>query len=125
MRVNQDPNSSKYKIQSYNTSEGQRHIIINDTTYTHSILLYNDELLPWRPTTFEDIQAQDFDLILNTPPPIFLLGTGPSLVIPSMDLLRPLFEKGIGVEFMSTQAALRTYVVLSSEDRKVAMALII
>lgn len=125
MQVNQDPNPSKYKIQSYNTTGANHSIIVNQISYNHSLLFYNDQLTLWRPTRFEDIQVTDFGIILAKRPPIFLLGTGASLQIPSMDLLRPLFEQDIGVEFMTTEAAIRTYLVLSSEAREVAMGLII
>jgi uncharacterized protein len=124
MQVNQDPNQAKYQIQSYNLSGEQKGFIINGILYQHSILIHNDELFDWRPSTFEDLNLEDFKPILEKPPSILLLGTGQNARIPSMNLLRPLFFKHIGVEFMTTAAAIRTYTVLSSENRNVSLGLI-
>jgi uncharacterized protein len=124
MQVNQDANQAKYQIQSYNTSGEQKGFIINGVLYQHSILIHNDELFNWRPLSFEDLNLEDFKAVLETPPSIFLLGTGQNARIPSMQLLRPLFEKNIGVEFMTTAAAIRTYTILSSETRHVSLGLI-
>lgn len=125
MLVNRDSNYSKYQIQSYTIMDDHTEIKINQITYTQSILIYDNKLIAWRPHCFADLQLSDFEILLVKPPPILLLGTGHKLHIPDMTLLRPLFEKGIGVEFMNSAAASRTYNVLSSENRDVAIALIL
>lgn len=124
MQVNQDSNQAKYRIQSYNTDGDDKGVTINGTLYRHSILIHGNELSQWRPSSFEDLQPKDFETLLQCPVPILLLGTGKTVKIPSTDLLHPLFQRGIGVEFMSTQAAIRTYSILTSENREVSLALI-
>ncbi len=129
MLVNQDSNHSKYQIHSYNIISiinNHAEIKINQITYTESVFIYDNKLIsPWRPHSFDDLQISDFEALWIKPPPILLLGTGKELHIPDMALLRPLFEKGIGVEFMNSAAASRTYNVLSAENREVAIGLII
>lgn len=126
MLVNQDSNHSKYQIQSYTVINNHATIKINQITYTQSILIYDNKLItPWRPRCFSDLQITDFEALWLKPPPILLLGTGHQLHIPDMTLLRPLFERGIGVEFMNSAAASRTYNVLSAENREVAIGLLI
>lgn len=126
MLVNQDSNHSKYQIHSYSIINNHAEIKINQITYTKSVLIYDNKLIsPWRPHSFDDLQISDFEALWINPPHILLLGTGKELHIPDMTLLRPLFEKGIGVEFMNSAAASRTYNVLSAENREVAIGLII
>ena len=53
-----------------------------------------------------------------------LLGTGLIQGLPPRALRDGLKAAGIGLEFMSTEAASRTYNVVASEGRRVAAALI-
>ena len=53
-----------------------------------------------------------------------LLGTGEAQVFPSIELRRAFNDAGIGLEFMDTGAAARTYNVLLGEKRDVAAALV-
>jgi uncharacterized protein len=54
---------------------------------------------------------------------ILLIGTGPEIVPPPPALRAHLRNVGIGVDPMSTGAAVRTFNVLLAEDRAVAAAL--
>jgi uncharacterized protein len=53
-----------------------------------------------------------------------LLGTGLTQGLPPRAVRDGLRAAGIGLEFMSTEAAARTYNVVASEGRRVAAALI-
>mgnify|MGYP001815524233 FL=1 len=55
---------------------------------------------------------------------VLVIGTGADVAHLPDDLLNPLQEAGIGVEAMASPAACRTYNVLLSEGRRVALALI-
>ena len=57
--------------------------------------------------------------------PIVLLGTGARQRFPATQLLRPLLERGVGVEVMDSFAACRTYNILMAEGRAVVAALIV
>ena len=53
-----------------------------------------------------------------------LLGTGLNNALPPRHIRDALKDAGLGLEFMSTEAAARTYNVLASEGRRLAAALI-
>ena len=56
---------------------------------------------------------------------VVLFGSGSRLRFAKPEALRPLIERGIGVETMDTAAACRTYNILVSEGRSVVAALVI
>jgi uncharacterized protein len=72
-----------------------------------------------------DLTAQDFASIYADPPEILLLGTGSKLIIPPKELIYPLMEQKIGVEFMDSKAACFTYMALACEDRVVAACILV
>jgi len=55
---------------------------------------------------------------------VLLVGCGPRFLPPPAGLVRALRESGIGLEWMDTGAACRTFNVLLAEERRVAAALI-
>ncbi len=55
---------------------------------------------------------------------VLFIGTGPDVAHIPKDLRSKLEEAGIGVDIMSSPAACRTYNVLLSEGRRIALALI-
>ena len=55
---------------------------------------------------------------------VLFVGIGAEIAHIPADMRTPLGEAGIGVEVMSTPSACRTYNVLLSEGRRVALALI-
>jgi len=54
-----------------------------------------------------------------------IFGSGSRIRFPQPAWLAPLIERRIGLETMDTQAACRTYNILSGEGRKVVAALLI
>ncbi len=83
-----------------------------------SILALPSGIRAWTPGDFQPV----FD---ETPPIEFLLlGTGVEMVWPEKAVRERFAARGIGLEFMSTGAAVRTYHVLLAEKRRVGTALI-
>jgi uncharacterized protein len=78
----------------------------------------------WSATHFEALGAEHFEQIASLRPEVVIFGSGLRLRFPSASLLRPLIERGIGIETMDTAAACRTYNVLASEQRSVVAALL-
>ena len=70
---------------------------------------------------YEDAAAL---LALRTKIDVVLLGTGAEIAHIPADLREALEEAGMGVETMSSPAACRTYNVLVSEGRRVALAVL-
>ena len=56
---------------------------------------------------------------------IAAVGSGERIRFPRPAWLRPLAERGIGLETMDTAAACRTYNILAQEGRQVAVALLL
>ena len=92
-----------------------------------SLLLLDDVICPWRPRSLADLQVDDFAEVIAAGAAVsefVLLGTGAAQAPPPRAIREALREAGVGLEFMSTQGAARTYSVLISEGRRVAVALI-
>lgn len=122
MQINLDPNHGKYTIRSYQPGE----IIVNTHVFHQSLLLSTDELVEnWLPPTFNELNLEHLQKILEYSPEIVLLGSGAQQHFPSTQLLTPFYERHIGIEIMDTGAACRTYNVLMSEGRNVVAALLI
>ena len=66
----------------------------------------------------------DLEPALALEPELVIVGAGDSRVPPDIDLMQALAELAIGLEFMQTSAACRTFNVLVHEGRRVAAALI-
>jgi len=56
---------------------------------------------------------------------VLIIDTGNRLTFPDRRLFIPCYDRGIGVEFMDTPAACRTYNILLEEGRVVTAVLLI
>ena len=122
MQICVDHNPSQYQIQRFEPPL----IWINQTVYQQSLIIMPDQLIPhWRPLHFEDLSLSDLSPLLELGLEIVLIGAGRQSRFASAQLNHLFFSKGIGLEVMTTAAAVKTYAVLSSEQRKVAAALIL
>lgn len=122
MNIQKETSSVTYQIKRYEPGKIQ----INDEIYTHSVIIRPHQLITsWRPQKIEELCFADLEAILLDPPAIMLLGTGSKILIPPQSLLTPLFEKGIGVEFMDSQAACYTYTILTNDERDVAACILL
>jgi uncharacterized protein len=92
-----------------------------------SLLILDDQPLAWDARRMEALTAVDFEPVFAAGRAVvefILLGTGLTQALPSRELRDAIRAKGLGLEFMSTEAAARTYNVLATEGRRVAAALI-
>lgn len=92
-----------------------------------SLLILDDEPRSWPVKAIEDLTPQDLQPVFEAGLGIVefvLLGTGATQKLPSRAFREALSAARIGLEFMSTEAAARTYNVLASEGRRLAAALI-
>lgn len=83
------------------------------------------ERFEWLCEKFEDLGEEHFLLLSSMNTELVIFGSGERLRFPKPAWLKPLVDKQIGLESMDTQAACRTYNILASEGRHVALALII
>lgn len=120
--LNLDENRATYLIRAYTPGE----IRINEAIYTQSLILTPTQLIhPWPVSSSQELTADSLHCLLELKPTILLIGTGAEMAYLPVSLYGELLNAGIGVEFMGTRAACRTFNALASEDRNVAAALIL
>jgi len=117
-----DDNQAKYQIRAFEPGRIQ----INDIIFTQNLIITPTQLITdWQPTHVFALKKEDFDIFITLRPDILLVGVGSKLIFPPTEQYGHLINAGIGIEFMNTAAACRTYNALSSENRNVAAALIL
>jgi uncharacterized protein len=109
-------------IQSY----GDYRFKISDKIYEAPILVFPDEIIPWAVNSIDDLSATSIRAVIEAKPSveIFLVGCGTSIRLIQPAIRDELKVAGIAIESMDTGAACRTFNVLTTEDRRVAAALI-
>lgn len=122
MKITQDFGNAAYIIRGY--EEGV--VIVNETRYTRSLIIMPEYLNPaWAPQDLDMLAEQHLQEIVDQQPELVILGTGARLRFPGAQIQAYFLTRRIGVEFMDTPAACRTYNILMSEGRRVACALLI
>ena len=108
------------------TGYDQNDVEINAIRYRTSLLVL-PELSPavWPVANFAALDVSHFETIAAHNPDVVILGTGVKQRFVHPKLTVCLTNRRIGVECMDSQAACRTYNILMTEGRKVALALII
>jgi len=91
-----------------------------------SLLILDDQPRDWSATSLADLRPDAFAEVFAAAGSVefVLLGTGLVNALPPRPVRDALKAAGVGLEFMSTEAAARTYNVLASEGRRLAAALI-
>jgi uncharacterized protein len=103
-------------------------IEVNGQRFSHSLIvssLAGASPQIWEAKRFEDLTGQDFEQLAQSGAELVLFGSGQRLRFPKPAWLSSLIKQGIGMETMDTPAACRTYNILASEGRKVAVALLL
>jgi uncharacterized protein len=99
-------------------------ILIADTLYPGPLVISANELITaWPVGHPRDLTAASLETVFKLDPEIVLVGTGAEQVFPAPELLMCFYRRQVGVEFMNTRAACRTFNVLVSEHRRVVAAL--
>ena len=89
-------------------------------------LVFPERLLAWPVSRWEDVTPDSFDAVWAEIPKleILLIGCGARHPMAPKSLRDRFADAGIGVDFMDTGAACRTFNVLLGENRQAAAALI-
>ena len=80
---------------------------------------------PWDVMGWEHLNESHFAVLLALQPDVVLVGTGTRQRFAHPRLYAALSAAQIGVDFMDTAAACRTYNILAGEDRAVVAALFV
>ena len=91
-----------------------------------SIILFPDRARPWNVASGEDIDHAALAEILARAnfAELLLIGCGPKFLPPPAAVARAVKSAGLGLEWMTTAAACRTWNVLVGDHRAVIAALI-
>ncbi len=92
-----------------------------------SLLILDDAPGDWAARSLDLLTVEDFATVIAAGVAVsefVLLGTGLSQSLPPRDVRDAIRASGLGLEFMSSEAAARTHNVLVSEGRRFATALI-
>lgn len=92
---------------------------------TSVVLGSGGERFDWNCTNFSELSAEHFAQLASLQTELVIFGSGKQIRFPQGAWIKPLIEQRIGIETMDTQAACRTYNILASEGRKVAVALLL
>jgi len=108
------------------TGHGADYVKVNNQRFEQAIVVTPEQvLLDWPAQRFETLAEADFRYFLALQPEVLLIGTGRQHRFAHPQLYRALTDAGVGVEFMDTPAACRTYNILVAEDRKVVAAILL
>jgi uncharacterized protein len=100
-------------------------IQVVDNFYQSAIILSAREIIPdWPVKSVDDIELQHLEKVLELNPEVVLIGTGKGQAFLSPAQMMFFYDRNIGIEVMTTEAACRTFNVLVSESRNVAAVLI-
>jgi len=122
MRLNQDSSQALFNIRAH----GLGYVIVNDNHLTDSLVLTPErQLSQWPVTTIEDLDDSNLAWLLEDQPEVIIIGTGERQQFPSASVIGFFARRGFSVEFMDSGAACRTYAILASEGRRVALGLML
>ena len=122
MRFAQDNQDEGYVITGYDKGS----VSINGKAFSQSLIVTQTKLDEnWDVDSIDLLQAAHISQVLLFKPELILIGTGDKLIFPAIEVYADIIEQGIGVDFMDTGAACRTYNILMSEGRDVVAGLII
>lgn len=122
MKLSEDYSAGTYIIRSYADNK----VEVNNESYEQSLVISNNRLTTdWGVKSIDQLTHAHWQALIERKPEVILMGTGSKLVFPHPSTYAPAIEQGIGVEFMDTGAACRTYNILLSEDRFVIAGIIL
>ena len=121
MELTLDPNKPKNFIRNYENNK----IYIGKTIFSYNLLISDKSIGKWVINDISNLVNDDMKDILLLKPEIIIIGTGESQIIPSNEIINFIHDKKIGLEFMITESACKTFNLLISEGRKAVAGLIV
>jgi uncharacterized protein len=101
-------------------------IRIGENWHAGNLIVTAEEIVrDWTLATAGKVTVADLAPALRFEPELIVVGAGSGSQTPDVDLMADLAALGVGLEYMHTSAACRTFNVLIHEGRRVAAALIL
>ncbi len=114
--------SASYLIRAFEPGR----VRVGEHWFTSNLIVTADRILSdWTLATPERVTLADLAPAIGLNPELLIVGAGTAPCSPDIDLMAELAQQAIGLEFMTTAAACRTYNVLVHEGRRVAAALVL
>jgi uncharacterized protein len=121
MKLTLDANQGVNLIRSYSVHE----VRVGDHILRRSCIISPDAVVPdWRPSTVDDLLADDLAPLFAVKPELVLLGTGGAHRFAPAVVRGAFVKAGVALETMDLGAACRTFNVLVQEERRVCAALL-
>ena len=99
-------------------------IRVGEEHHSGAIILTPTEIITdWPPTKLAELEDVHLEALLAIGADVVLIGVGRRQQFIHPARLAPFYEKGVGVEVMTTEAACRTFNILASDGRRVAAGL--
>ena len=119
-KLQPDSLSARYQI----TGLEDGFIAVNDQRWFEPIVLSGSLApQPWVVSVDEPLQPSHFQDLIGHEPDILLIGTGTQHVFVDASIWSDVCrEASVGIEFMTSAAACRTFNLLASENRRVVLA---
>lgn len=100
-------------------------VVVAGRPYPVPVLISAEHILAdWTVANVAGLTEADLVAAFALDPEVILVGTGATHRFASNHLVTAVMARGIGFEVMSTDAACRTYNILTAEDRRVVAALL-
>ena len=112
MELVEDKHNSDFNIKKYINNT----IIINKNSYTEPIIFFDRKISNFSINEPNLININDIEQYLDSVS-LVLIGTGESTILPNQDLIKLMYKKNKGLEFMNTDSACKTHNILLSESR--------
>jgi uncharacterized protein len=106
------------------TAYDEKSVTINHIRFSRSIIVLPDASPAlWPVSDPDNLTPDDFSAVIAARPDLLIVGTGMRQRFLSPRLIVYFSSQKIGIEYMNTRAACRTFNLLLSEGRRVALAL--
>ncbi|MHB1229555.1 MAG: Mth938-like domain-containing protein [Halothiobacillus sp.] len=122
MRLSLDDSGQRFVVRGFTDTS----VRVNQYELTQSFLLTPAQLIPDLPLhAVADLQSSHLSQLRIDDPEVLIIGTGLRTQRASAAVQAEFLRAGIGIEFMDTGAACRTYTVLASELRRVSLLVLL
>tara|TARA_B100000131_G_C17861501_1_gene510274 strand:+ start:312 stop:677 length:366 start_codon:yes stop_codon:yes gene_type:complete len=119
MDLTQDTLLSKNFIRNYEDNN----IYVGEEVYDFDILISNNKIQKWEFGKIEHLDPKNLDCVFDLDPEIIIFGTGKKIIIPAEKIITEIHHRKIGIEYMITNSACKTFNILLNEGRNVSAIL--
>lgn len=118
MRLSLDDSGQRFVIRGFTETS----VRVNQEDYTQSFLLTPERVITDLSfNSIADLGPSALSSLTIDSPEVLIVGTGPHTVRAGAAVQAAFMRAGVGIEFMDTGAACRTFTVLASELRRVSL----